>query len=435
MPAATLNNETTLARLGDTRVGGIYAGDDLLWGELPVMQNMRIYSTGMNADFQFDWYDGYAAPGVSADDYVAEVDRGGGWKPLFAALVPEWSGALGFWIGPTFSATDLPPSGATWQYRLTIKTRYGERSATCSFVTSRDGVPPPEDVTLFIRRLPNGNYASTASWSTHLEADQCEAEYSVDFGGTWLPCDTFPHPAENDRRLWFDDIVHEQSGRMLPHYFRCRAHEEGQWSDWAYADTEYGAPFLLEHNYGGVSSGKQVQYGTCFVANDYQPCDVEYLELGSWMPSIAQPIDLYPTTIEGMACWQWSTELCRKDAGAKEVSWRVRSQDRSGAKTGYVYWHAPAVLPPYDLSLRVSGGGMTTATWKTVGDINSCEAQIGTDGTSWVASTTQPYRVSEAEWACEPISLYGSEHYYRVRCFSADRNDWSGWVVYRPQGA
>ena len=137
MPAAYLDNETTLARLGDTRVGGIYAGDDLVWGELPAIKNMRIYSTGMNADFQFEWYAGYAAPGASADDYVAEIDRGGGWRPLNAIISPEWNGALGLWIGPTFSTTDLPPSGATWQYRLTIYTRYGTRSGSCSYTATR----------------------------------------------------------------------------------------------------------------------------------------------------------------------------------------------------------------------------------------------------------------------------------------------------------
>ena len=135
MPAVELQNNSTLARLGDVRVGGIYQGPNLVWAELPDIVDLRIDTTPTaDAAFHFKWFaDGSRSPGIGLWDWKAERNTGSGWANIGSAIAPVWdAGAQEFW-GPTLSAASLPGLGVTWRYRLTLITLYGNVSAECDY--------------------------------------------------------------------------------------------------------------------------------------------------------------------------------------------------------------------------------------------------------------------------------------------------------------
>ena len=142
MPAVELQNNSTLARLGDVRVGGIYQGSNLVWGELPDIVDLRLDTapTG-DAAFHFKWFAGGSrSPGIGDWDWKAERNTGGGWANLASAIAPTWDdGSQEFW-GPRVLASSLPSPGVTWRYRLTLITLYGDVTAECDFTGVVDRV-------------------------------------------------------------------------------------------------------------------------------------------------------------------------------------------------------------------------------------------------------------------------------------------------------
>ena len=155
MPAVELQNNSTLARLGDVRVGGIYQGPNLVWGELPDIVDLRlgIAPTGEPA-FHFKWFaDGSRSPGIGPWDWKTERNTGGGWSNVVSAIAPTWDDGLQEFWGPVMSATSLPNLGATWRYRLTLITLYGNVSAECDYT----GVVKLVDLLKNPKELDDGN--------------------------------------------------------------------------------------------------------------------------------------------------------------------------------------------------------------------------------------------------------------------------------------
>lgn len=142
MPAVELQNNSTLARLGDVRVGGIYQGSNLVWGELPDMVDLRI-DTAPSGEiaFHFKWFaDGSRSPGIGPWGWNTERNTGGGWSNVNSAIAPTWdSGLQEFW-GPVLLGSSLPSPGVTWRYRLTLITLYGDVTAECDFTGVVDRV-------------------------------------------------------------------------------------------------------------------------------------------------------------------------------------------------------------------------------------------------------------------------------------------------------
>lgn len=155
MPAVELQNNSTLARLGDVRVGGIYHGSNLVWGELPDMVDLRLgTSPSGEMAFHFKWFAGGSrSPGIGNWDWKAERNTGGGWANIASAIAPTWDdGSQEFW-GPTLSASALPNAGVTWRYRLTLMTLYGNVAAECDFT----GVVDRVDLSINLKELNDGN--------------------------------------------------------------------------------------------------------------------------------------------------------------------------------------------------------------------------------------------------------------------------------------
>lgn len=143
MPAVELQNNSTLARLGDVRVGGIYQGPSLVWAELPDIVDLRL-DTAPTGDvaFHFKWFaEGSRSPGIGAWDWRAERNTGGGWANIVSAIAPTWDGGSQEFWGPIISAGFLPDPGVTWRYRLTLITLYGNVAAECDYTSVLDRHP------------------------------------------------------------------------------------------------------------------------------------------------------------------------------------------------------------------------------------------------------------------------------------------------------
>lgn len=296
----------------------------------------------------------------------------------------------------------------------------------------REEVPPPENVALQLELGSGGTYYTAASWHTHLAADKCEAEYSLDYGGTWLPCDSFPHVVAGDRHYWQDDIVHQESNMFELHYFRCRAHEQGEWSDWSYADGNAGKPLALGTSFSGASNGLVTYYGTAFVQADHT-AEFQHLDpsTNEWSPSLKPPIDLYKVRIGYNDYWYYSCEISKVPESTKRYPVRVRSQNRTHDLSEWAYWRRPTTPQPFDLSLHVRSG-FSIAQWKTAPSCDRCECEISSSGTTWINAVGGVSRVDETNWKSEPAMMDGNAHWFRVRSFENDTQEWSEWVIYQP---